>query len=230
MNYAIIAAGEGSRLSREGLKMPKPLVEINGKPMIKRLLDVFEINSAKNISIIINESILEVKNYTELLGYDFQLKFKIKSTPSSMHSLYEMKEMIEKEIFCLTTVDTVFKPDEFKAFIEYAAKQTDKDAVMAVTSFVDDEKPLYIKTEEDRIVEFSDIKSDSQFVSGGIYFFKPSIWEVLEQSITKGNQRMRNFQRDLLKAGLNIGFYEFSKIIDVDHAEDINTAEAFLNS
>ena len=27
MNYAIIAAGEGSRLSEEGVKLPKPLVK-----------------------------------------------------------------------------------------------------------------------------------------------------------------------------------------------------------
>ena len=30
MNYAIIAAGEGSRLMQEGVAQPKPLVELNG--------------------------------------------------------------------------------------------------------------------------------------------------------------------------------------------------------
>lgn len=229
MNYAIIAAGEGSRLSDEGIKVPKPLVEIKGMPMIKRLLDVFERAGANKISIIINESITEVKDYIESLNYDFQLGIKVKSTPSSMHSLFEMKDLIGNEAFCLCTVDTVFKESEFRSFIEFAEKQTDKDAVMAVTSFVDDEKPLFIKTNKDKIIAFADEKSDSQYVSGGIYYFKPTIWKVLDQSVASGNQRMRNFQRDLLKAELNIGFYEFSKIIDVDHAEDVKTAELFIN-
>jgi NDP-sugar pyrophosphorylase family protein len=228
MNYAIIAAGEGSRLSDEGINLPKPLVEINGIAMIKRLLDVFKQMHAQKIIIIINESITEVKEYIESLNYEIPVIIKIKSTPSSMHSLFEMKELIGNETFCVTTVDTIFKENEFKTFIEFASKQTDKDAVMGVTSYEDDEKPLYIKTIEDRIVEFSDIKSDSQFISGGIYYFKPSIWKILEQSISNGNQRMRNFQRDLLKAKLNIGFFEFSKIIDVDHVYDIKTAETFL--
>ena len=229
MNYAIISAGEGSRLSDEGIKVPKPLVEINGMPMIKRLLDVFESSGANKISIIINESFTKVKDYIESLNYDFQLGIKVKSTPSSMHSLFEMKDLIGNEAFCLCTVDTVFKESEFRSFIEYVEKQTDKDAVMAVTSFVDDEKPLFIKTNKDKIIAFADEKSDSQYVSGGIYYFKPIIWKVLDQSVASGNQRMRNFQRDLLKAELNIGFYEFSKIIDVDHAEDVKTAELFIN-
>lgn len=230
MNYAIIAAGEGSRLSDEGIKVPKPLVEINGMPMIKRLLDAFERAGANKISIIINESITEVKDYIESLNYDFQLGIKVKSTPSSMHSLFEMKNLIGNEAFCLCTVDTVFKESEFRSFIEYVEKQTDKDAVMAVTSFVDDEKPLFIKINNDKIIAFADEKADSQYVSGGIYYFKPIIWKVLDQSVASGNQRMRNFQRDLLKAELNIGFYEFSKIIDVDHADDIKTAESFINT
>ena len=144
--------------------------------MIKRLLDIFENNNARKISIIINESITEVKEYIESLDYEFQIKFKTKSTISSMHSLYEMKELIGNETFCLTTVDTIFKPSEFTSFIKYAEIQNDKDVIMAVTSYVDDEKPLYIKTKADKIIEFSDEKSDCQYVSGGIYFFRSSIW------------------------------------------------------
>ena len=40
MHYAIIAAGEGSRLVGEGLNVPKPLVDLDGRPMIKRLIDI----------------------------------------------------------------------------------------------------------------------------------------------------------------------------------------------
>jgi len=44
MNYAIIAAGEGSRLMQEGVEQPKPLVELNGEPMIHRLIRIFNAN------------------------------------------------------------------------------------------------------------------------------------------------------------------------------------------
>ena len=41
MDYAIIAAGEGSRLAQEGIKWPKPLVRLNGTALIDRLIDIF---------------------------------------------------------------------------------------------------------------------------------------------------------------------------------------------
>jgi hypothetical protein len=40
--------------------------------------------------------------------------------------------------------------------------------------------------------------------------------------------RMRNFQRQLVADGLQLKAYPFKKIVDVDHAEDIAKAEAFL--
>ena len=52
MNYAIIAAGEGSRLQQEGVRLPKPLVRLNGEPMIKRLIDIFLRCNAESLSVI----------------------------------------------------------------------------------------------------------------------------------------------------------------------------------
>ena len=41
---------------------------------------------------------------------------------------------------------------------------------------------------------------------------------------------MRNFQRGLIADGLQLEACPFSKILDVDHAEDIAKAENFLQS
>ena len=67
MNYAIIAAGEGSRLAQEGVAKPKPLVELSGEPMIGRLISIFLRCNAESISIIVNEYMTEVREYLESL-------------------------------------------------------------------------------------------------------------------------------------------------------------------
>ena len=46
MKFAIISAGEGSRLSQEGVALPKPLVQLNGVAMIDRLIQIFVRNGA----------------------------------------------------------------------------------------------------------------------------------------------------------------------------------------
>ena len=61
MNYAIIAAGEGSRLQQEGVALPKPLVTLGGTPMIKRLIDIFMDCEPESLSIIVNEQRTQVR-------------------------------------------------------------------------------------------------------------------------------------------------------------------------
>ena len=55
MKYAIIAAGEGSRLAAEGIELPKPLVEVGGKALIDRLIGIFKDNGAEEIVVICND-------------------------------------------------------------------------------------------------------------------------------------------------------------------------------
>ncbi len=81
MNYAIIAAGEGSRLAQEGVAKPKPLVDICGEPMIGRLINLFCRCNAESISIIVNEQMTEVREYIESLSLDIPLNLVVKTTP-----------------------------------------------------------------------------------------------------------------------------------------------------
>jgi len=118
MKYAIIAAGEGSRLANEGVVTPKPLVCLNGEPMLDRLIRLFAANNASSVSIIINEEMDEVYEHVRNTTYSVPLDVVRKSTPSSMHSFYELSHKLGNEWFCLTTVDAVFREDEFSAYID----------------------------------------------------------------------------------------------------------------
>lgn len=232
MNYAIIAAGEGSRLAEEGVKLPKPLVKLNGKEMIRRLIDVFLANNAKSISIIVNEEMTQVQEYVNTLELDIPLNIVVKSTPSSMHSFFELREYLRDGKFCLTTVDTIFKEDEFSKYIQAFIADDSADGMMAVTDYIDDEKPLYVEVDEKgmMIKGFLDSSDNCKYISGGIYGLTPKAIETLERCLASGQSRMRNFQRQLVADGLNLKAHSFAKIVDVDHAEDIAKAEAFLRS
>ena len=54
MKFALIAAGEGSRLHQAGVNLPKPLVHIQGEAMIDRLIRIFRQQHAEEIVIIVN--------------------------------------------------------------------------------------------------------------------------------------------------------------------------------
>ena len=233
MNYAIIAAGEGSRLVQEGVQRPKPLVDLDGRPMIGRLIDIFMEHNPESLSVIVNEQMTEVADYLRSRTYPVGFNLTVKSTPSSMHSFYEVSRGFKDGKFCLTTVDTIFRSDDFGRYIE-AFEQSDADGYMAVTPFIDDEKPLYVNTEaEMRVTAFLDTPpaTGARYVSCGIYgLTAPAALDVLRRCIEQGQSRMRNYQRALVAAGLDIRAHSIGKIMDVDHAGDIIKAREFINN
>lgn len=233
MNYAIIAAGEGSRLVSEGVKYPKPLVPLNGTPMIRRLIDIFMRHNPESLSVIVNEQMTEVAEYLRSLTLPVPLNLVVKSTPSSMHSFYEVSRSFAPGKFCLTTVDTIFREEDFAPYIEaFEADNNEFDGYMAVTSFIDDEKPLYIDVNDQmRITAFCDAPFDGvRFISGGVYALDHRAVDVLQRCMESGMSRMRNYQRALVEAGMRLRAWPFPKIVDVDHAGDIATAETFINT
>ncbi|MGL4852336.1 MAG: nucleotidyltransferase family protein [Phocaeicola sp.] len=231
MKFAIIAAGEGSRLAQEGVLLPKPLVPLNGVKMIERLIRIFVRQGAEEVVVIVNQENQQTYNFLLELQKELPLQLVVKSTPSSMHSFYELSTLLGEGKFCLTTVDTIFLEEDFATFIE-AFRHSDADGMMAVTDFIDDEKPLYIATDHElRIVGFYDETTpDTTYISGGIYCLTHKSLKTLKNCMESGVFRMRNYQRQLVADGLHLKAFPFSKIVDVDHAEDIGTAEAFLRS
>lgn len=136
MRFAVIAAGEGSRLAQEGVEQPKPLVPVCGEPMIERLLRIFVDCGATEIVVIVNEWSTAVREHLEQMKLPVPLRLVVKTTPSSMHSLHALSPYLRGERFCLTTVDTIFREEEFKKYIRHFQEAKDIDGCMAVTPYV----------------------------------------------------------------------------------------------
>ena len=235
MKYAIIAAGEGSRLAQEGVKEPKPLVMVGGERLIDRLLRIFMDNGAEEIAVICNDMTTLVSKHLEeirqqgLGGRQVPLRYIVKSTPSSLHSFYELTSLLGDGKFVLTTVDTIFREDEFARFVN-AFEASEADGCFPVTDYIDDEKPLYVGVGDDMTISgFYDEPHDCRYISAGIYGLRFSAKDIARQQIEQGTSRMRNFQRALVAAGLAIKAHPFSKVLDIDHREDIEKAEELLN-
>ncbi|KAA6347904.1 hypothetical protein EZS27_004638 [termite gut metagenome] len=230
MNYAVIAAGQGSRLVSEGIGVSKPLIRLNGENMIERLFRIFLANDAESVSVITNEEMTDVHQFLKQIKLPVPLNVVIKTTPDSLHSFYELSSFLQGGKFCLTTVDTIFLEKEFASYIRVFKEDKENDALMPVTDYIDDEKPLYVKTDSKlRITGFLDEATpDIRYVSGGIYGLNGQALSLFRQAMREGLSRMRNFQRLMIASGLRVKAYPFSKIIDVDHETDIKKAEDFI--
>ena len=199
MNFGIIAAGEGSRLKEENIDVSKPLLRVNGIPLIERLFTIAEKNNFDSINCIVNEECNDVQDYINNRQFKIPFNLIIKSTPSSLHSFYALAPLLEGKPFCLTTVDSIFNEDEFKKFLADSKNENDFDGVLAVTDFIDDEKPLCIENDANmKILSFHDEAAKHKYATGGIYFFRTNMFTVMEKAVNNNVMRLRNFLKQLL--------------------------------
>lgn len=237
MKFAVIAAGEGSRLTGEGVETPKPLVEVCGEALIDRLLRIFSRCGATELVVICNDHSSRVAEHLRRLvvrgldGSVVPLNLVVRSTPSSMHSFHELAPLLSGGLFCLTTVDTVFREEEFARYVDFLHKAcaNGADGVMGVTRHIDDEKPLFVDVASDgSIAGFYDERGRCRHVSAGIYGLTPPALDTLRRCVERGDSRMRNYQRALVGEGKHLLAYDFGTVFDIDHASDIAKAEAFI--
>jgi NDP-sugar pyrophosphorylase family protein len=208
---------------------------VGGEALIDRLLRVFMANDATEIAVICNSQMTAVVAYLETLqkAGDIPLRLMVKSTPSSMHSLWELRQWLEDAPFILTTVDTIFHEQEFAEYVHAfrnMTTQTAADGLMGVTDYIDDERPLYVDTDDTlHITGFTDNSKHPNYVSAGIYGLTPRCFDSLGRCMDRGEQRMRNFQRSLVNEGFRLKAWPFSKVLDIDHVSDVQKAEKFLS-
>jgi NDP-sugar pyrophosphorylase family protein len=229
MIAGIIAAGEGSRLRADGITAPKPLVPVGGVPIIERLLLSLHRCGISAAHCIINEESTVVREYVEGLRLPLSVSFLVKSTPSSMHSLFELSARLAGDPrFLLTTVDSIFDEGDLRGLVAAAAADPAPDGFLAVTDFVDDENPLWVEASPGgRILSFSKAPG-AKWVTGGLYVLSGRVFDEIGPARRAGMERLRNFLSHLAGAGYDLRIFPFSRIVDVDRAGDIRQAERML--
>jgi len=103
-------------------------------------------------------------------------------------------------------------------------------AVLAVTPFVDDERPLYVTRDAAGLaVDISDHLAPPPLVTGGVYGLSPAARRVAADAV-RTLPRMRAFLRLLVRRGGPVATVEVPRIIDLDHKRDLDAAEAWLST
>lgn len=226
MRAAIIAAGEGSRLS--SVAPIKPLVPVAGKPLIGWVVEALRTSGCDPISVLTNSRGKAVPGYltTGFVGQSFD--FVTADTASSFESFRLMSLRLSefKAPFVISTTDALVPPADVQRFISECQKSR-CDAGLALTAHVDDEKPLWADVDEVGLVTaLGERARTRRFVTSGLYYMTPAACAKLPDAAAHG--RLRDFLSALVATGLRVAGPVLSKTLDVDRPEDLAAAEAFL--
>ncbi len=228
MKVGIIAAGTGERLARGGILIPKPLVPIGGEPLIARAIRAAASVQASSVACIVNDLNPEVVRYLRSGTWPVPLQLIVRTTPNSMESLFSLAPLLEEGPFLLLTVDAVFGFGTLHRFLLRARGLEVGAGALALTGWMDDERPLWAKTDsQDRIVALGD-RAKGCYVTAGFYYFTPEIFRKMEAARQASLQALRQFLSLLVDTGYPLYGFPVAKTFDVDHPEDIAQAERAL--
>jgi NDP-sugar pyrophosphorylase family protein len=209
--------------------MAKPLVKICGEPLISRVIRAAWSVDVTSIACIINELSPELDEYLRSNPWPVPLDVVKKTTDNSMESLLTLAPMLADEPFVLFTVDSVFTFTTLKKFLARARALPDVRGALALTRFVDDEKPLWVMIDKARRIKaIGEEARTSPYVTAGFYYFDPAIFDLAGQAAKKRLKALRQFLGLLLESGYGLCGIPVSKTIDVDYPGDIEKAEAYL--
>jgi NDP-sugar pyrophosphorylase family protein len=229
MKMGIIAAGAGERLTRGGISIPKPLVPVGGKSLVARIIEAAARIGVTSVACIVNDLNPATAQYLQSTSWPVPVDLLVKTTPSSMESLFSLRPLLEDGPFLISTVDVVFGPDTLASFYQTTLQLRDAVGALALTRFIDDGTPLYAVIDEcRRITAMGERALGSEFITAGFYAFRPEIFSLIEEARSRRLTALRQFLALLVESGYPVYGIPVSKTIDVDLPEDIEKAEAFL--
>lgn len=214
MRAGVIAAGEGSRLRATG--RIKPLVPVAGRPLCHWVAGALRTAGISDVTVLFNTRGRPARE--SLLGAfpDMSWTFLEKDTASSWESFKLVaRELLKQGPCVITTIDAILPPPELRKFLE-AAKGS--KAALALTDFIDDEKPLLATLRDDGVIMKL---GEGRWATCGVYYLTPEV------TVEGDFGALRQFLTALVAAG-GVKGVPVGKSLDVDRPEDVKEAERFI--
>jgi len=228
LTAGIIAAGLGERLRRAGILTPKPLIEVGGKTLLARAIEAAAAAGASEIALIVNAEYPELERAVRGATWPVPIRLTVRTTPSSMESFFALAPALGDAPFLLLTVDAIY-PERSLAELSEAGFAAGPVGTLAITRFIDDEKPLHVAIDEHaHITALGPSAAGSGWITSGLYFFHPEVFRYVTEARRRRLGALREFLALLLEEGCRLHGYAVEKSVDVDRPEDVAAAERFL--
>jgi len=222
----IIAAGDGRRLREAGWTIPKPLVPIDGVPLLEGAIGNFLGAGITPVTVIVNERDAGCAAWARSRFPAADLRFIVRTTASSLESFARVAAADHPGAMLISTVDAWCRPADFAGFVAAARRRPPGAMVLAVTPLVDDEAPLWVTVGAGGRVERVG-GSAGQMVTAGLYL----VPEPLRRRRPPARLgRLREYLAWLVEQGEPVYADMIEAVVDVDRSSDVALAESLVRT
>ncbi len=185
MRVVILAGGFGTRISEYTKKIPKPMININGKPIIQHIINYYYGFGFKEFLIAGGYKYKVIENYFKKKKSHKDINIKIINTGLRTMTggrLKRLKEFLKKETFMLTYGDGLSNVN-LKKLLSFHNKNK---GIATLTAVRPTARFGVIKINKKHKVTLFREKSslDEGWINGGFFVFEPEIFKYLKNDQT----------------------------------------------
>lgn len=234
VNIVIPMAGLGSRFAKAGYDLPKPFIDIAGKPMIERVLDNLNMPGAKFILIARDEHIEKYPDHINSIEQNYNAEvFSINGlTQGTACTVLLARRLIYSKTPMVIANSDQIVDIAFKDFLDDALNRQLDGSILTFLDESRNPKWSFAKlNDKDQVIEVREKMPISDHATVGIYFFKSGIDFVeaavdmmLSQDTINGEYYTCPVYNYLLCKQLLVGIYEIdaNKMHGIGTPEDLN--------
>ena len=228
----ILAAGRGTRMQALTRAVPKPMLEIRGRPILGHLVDNLRQAGIQEILIVTGYRAEQVESYFAAQAGVVFRRQEVRDGTASAALL--ARDFAAVESFLLTYGDILTAPEAYR---KMAVRLEGVEAVAAVKHVEDPCQGAAVYVEGDRVTRIIEKPprgtSTTHWNSAGIYCFRSSIFEHLTRAplSPRGEYELTDAIVSLLASGAPVGFYAIPGWWwDIGRPEDLAVAEQQLRT
>lgn len=231
VNIVIPMAGLGSRFSRSGFELPKPFIDVAGKPMIERVLDNLNVPGGKFILLARKEHIDEYDLHVTNIKSTYNVEFfpVDRVTQGTACTVLLARHVLGDDVPLVIANSDQIIDINFSDFLEDAQQRNLSGSILTFWDEFRDPKWSFAKLGDDDLVEVVREKEPiSNHATVGIYYFKKAsdfvdgaIDMILNQESVNDEYYTCPVYNYLIRRRLAVGIYQ----MEADLMHGVGTPE-----
>lgn len=200
MEVVVLCGGKGTRLSEYSEKIPKPLIEVSGKPVLLRIMEMYRYFGHNDFILCMGYKGEKIREYFKKIDL-FNIEFVDTGLDSNKaERIIKIRNYVKGEDFFVTYGDDLSDVD-----INTLLKFHLKNKKIVTLTAVDLISPFGIleTNEKMEVTSFKEKPKLNYLMNGGFYVFNRKIFDYIQE----GYDLEKETFEDLAKEGMICAFY-----------------------
>jgi len=206
----LLAAGRGTRMRELTADMPKPMIEVRGKPVLQHIIEGLRDAGVQRFLVIVGYHADAVRNFFgDGSRYKIDINYAVQEVQDGTGRVVELaRDFADDSPFVLSYGDILVDRENYKSIVDLA---NDVDAIVSVKRNEDVSKGGAVFLSEQ--MELVDLREKpkpgeptSPWYNAGLYAFRPSIFEFTAKlkPSPRGEYELTDAIRELARSGKKV--------------------------